>query len=101
MSNLISRIQKLETKLSPVGADMELLYVFNQENIEDALKRYNERERLNYTIEKVKSWSKNIHEDYVMYFPPTWRFENYLIKHKKTHRKITYSDSKLMDKESI
>jgi hypothetical protein len=101
MINLNSRIQKLESKLSPIKSDMELLYVCNGENLDDVLKKYNEREGLNYTISEIKSWKKDIHEDYVMYFPPTWRFEDYLIKHKKTHRKITYSDSKLMDKESI
>jgi uncharacterized protein YacL (UPF0231 family) len=96
-TNLNSRIQKLEAKLNPNRRNVEPLYLYNEQNIEDALKCYDESEKLNCKIEDVKSWHKQIMKDFVMYFPPSWCYEDYI--NSQLNRKPTIDLSKLSNEE--
>ena len=98
-TNFNSRLQKLEAKLNPVRKNVEPLYHYNEQNIEDALKIYIEGESLNCKVDDLKSWSKQIMRDLTMYFPPSWSYEVYIIKQQ--HSKPTIDVSKLSTEELI
>jgi len=98
-TNFNSRLQKLEAKLNPVRKNVEPLYHYNEQNIEDALKIYIEGESLNCKVDDLKSWSKQIMRDLTMYFPPTWCYEDYVLKHQNA--KPTIDVSKLSKEELI
>jgi hypothetical protein len=97
ITNFNSRIQKLEAKLNPIRRNVEPLYHYNEQTIEEALKIYNERESLNCKIDDLKSWSKQIMKDLTMYFPPAWSYEDY--RNNQLNRKSTIDLSKYSNEE--